>query len=221
MNIPLRNRLQKRAQRDVALLEDILIRVIYELDSTAEIHGGTAIWRCYGGKRFSKDIDVYMQSENGKGAFKNRITGAAEKYSATVLKVKDTGNLIFIELLLGDVYSEIDINCRKYYKKPVMKRYENLDGTFYDVLTLPVEELIREKIDAYNDRRYLTDLYDMKILVDSADAVKAKADLRKFIDRIRPPVNIRQEEERLKGLIYEGPIPSFKTLVDYIEAMIS
>ena len=41
MSLPLANRLKRRAQRDVALFEDVLVRIIYEIDSTAEIHG---IW---------------------------------------------------------------------------------------------------------------------------------------------------------------------------------
>ncbi len=221
MRIPLRNRLQMRSQRDVALFEDVLIRILYELDNTVEIHGGTAIWRCYGGRRFSKDIDVYIASNEKWALIKDGIKATAERYGAKVLKLKDTGNLIFIELLLGDIYSEIDVNYKKYYDSPVLKQYETLEGTFYDVLTLPPEILISEKIDAYTDRHYLTDLYDLKVLIDGMDQAKANQELKGFIKSIKPPKDIRQEEERLKGLIYEGPVPSFKSLVDYIRGKIT
>ncbi|MEM1546291.1 MAG: nucleotidyl transferase AbiEii/AbiGii toxin family protein [Candidatus Methanomethylicia archaeon] len=33
---------------------------IYNSFPEAVIHGGTAIWRCYGSNRFSEDVDVYL-----------------------------------------------------------------------------------------------------------------------------------------------------------------
>jgi predicted nucleotidyltransferase component of viral defense system len=214
------NRLRKREHRDIAMLEDVMIRVIYGLDSTTEIHGGTAIWRCYGGRRFSKDIDVYIASQEKWQELKERIKSAANKYGAEVIKLKDTGYLIYIELLMNDIYSEIDVNYKNYYKKPVIKQYENLDGSLYDVLTLPPEELIREKIVAYTDRKSLTDLYDIHILVDFVDA-GAIPQLKKFISSIKKPEEMKKEEERLKNLIFEGPVPSFGNIVTYIKDKIS
>ena len=144
MNIPLMNRLRKRAHRDVALLEDVMVKIIYGMDSTVEIHGGTAIWRCYGGRRFSKDIDIYVASQTKWQELKERIRDTAKDYGAEVIKLKDTGNLIYMELLMDGIYSEIDINYKAYYKNPVIRQYENLDGTFGEVLTLPPEALVLE-----------------------------------------------------------------------------
>ena len=221
MTIPLNNRLRKRAQRDVALFQDVLIRVIYEIDAAIEIHGGTVVWRCFGGRRFSKDIDVYLSPNQKRDELKERIESVASRYNAKVIKLKETGNRIFMELLLGDIYSEIDINYKKYYKSPVIRQYENLDGTFYDVLTPPVEVLITEKIDAYIDRKSITDLYDMRILVDYADKNKIELQMKKFISAIDEPVELKKEEMRLADLIFEGPVPTFESLVRYIEDKIS
>ncbi len=221
MNIPLMNRLRKRAQRDVAMFEDVLVRVMYEIDNTIEIHGGTAIWRCYGGRRFSKDIDIYVSSRENWQTLKEEINTVAGKYNAKVLKLKDTGNLMFIQLLMGDIYSEIDINYKSYYKDPVLGRYENLDGSFYDVLTLPPDVLIEEKIAAYNDRKSITDLYDIRILLDHADMKKVKSRLRNFISSLRPPDELSMEEARLGDFIYDGPVPSFKNLKEYIKGAIA
>jgi len=220
MNIPLINRLNKRSQRDIALLEDVLIRIIYEIDNTAEVHGGTAIWRCYGGRRFSKDIDIYIRSKEHLEAFRLRIQKTAQKYGTEVLKLKDTGNLIFMELLLGDIYSEIDINYKKYYADPVLKRYENTDGTFFEILTLPPEILIQEKIDAYKDREYITDLYDIGLLVDYADIGIVGLQLRQFMSSVNAPKDLEKEEMRLKTLIYEGPVPTFESLINSIRGRI-
>lgn len=214
MNIPLSNRLKMRSQYDVALLEDVLVRVIYGIDRTAEIHGGTAIWRCFGGRRFSKDIDIYLKSKDELEELKAKLPDTVERYGAKVLKFKDTGHLIYASLLMGDIHSEIDINYNKYYDNPEIKNYENLDGTFYEVLIPSPEALVVEKINAYNDRRFITDLYDMRILIDNVQIEKVKDSMRDFLSSIKSPE--KEEEKRLTGLIYEGPIPTFKSLVSYI-----
>lgn len=221
MKLPLINTIKKRDHRDVALFQDVLIRIIYEIDNTAEIHGGTAIWRCYGGKRFSKDIDIYISSKVKRQEFKKRITKTAEKYNAEVIKLKDTGNLLFIELLLDNIYSEIDINYKKYYDDPVIREYENIDGTVSEVLTLPPEILTVEKIEAYKDRKYITDLYDIRILVDYADIKPIKKQLENFVSTIEIPKNYKKAEAALGNLIYGGPIPTFKSMVNYIQRRIS
>lgn len=61
MQIPLEKRLRKRAQLEVALLQDEVIDLLYNIDSRLVLHGGTAIWRCYGGSRFSEDLDLYSR----------------------------------------------------------------------------------------------------------------------------------------------------------------
>lgn len=221
MRLPLINTIKKRDHRDVALFQDVLIRIIYEIDNTAEIHGGTVIWRCYGGKRFSKDIDIYISSKVKWQEFKRRITKTAEKYSAEVIKLKDTGNLLFIELLLDNIYSKIDINYKKYYDDPVIREYENIDGTVSEVLTLPPEILTVEKIEAYKDRKYITDLYDIRILVDYANIKPIKKQLENFVSTIEIPKNYKKAEAELGNLIYGGPIPTFKSMVNYIQRRIS
>lgn len=221
MKIPLSNRLKKRAQRDVALFQDVLIRIIYEIDPSIEIHGGTAIWRCFGGRRFSKDIDIYVSSQQKRDDLKEKIKSVALKYGVKIVKLKDTENLIFIELLMDGIYSEIDINYKKYSKEYAIRQYENIDGTLYDIITLPSEILIAEKIDAYSDRKSITDLYDMRILVDYADKNKIKTRMKTFLSSIKEPSDRKKEEARLADLIFEGPVPSFKALVDYLKDKIS
>ena len=38
--------------REKAKLEDVLIELLYSEYKSLTFHGGTAIWRCYGGNRF-------------------------------------------------------------------------------------------------------------------------------------------------------------------------
>ena len=64
--------------------------------------------------------------------------------------------------------------------------------------------------------RSITDLYDLRILVDFADIGEVRPQLKAFVSAIDVEKGMRKEEERLKDLIYEGPVPSFASLVEYI-----
>ena len=55
--IPLILKLKKQNHKELAEAQDIMIENIFDVDD-AVLHGGTAIWRCYKGKRFSEDIDI-------------------------------------------------------------------------------------------------------------------------------------------------------------------
>ncbi len=42
----------------MAMLQDTLIDLIYDtIQADATLYGGTAVWRCYNGNRFSEEID--------------------------------------------------------------------------------------------------------------------------------------------------------------------
>ena len=58
--IPLILRLKKAMHKEVAKAQDMVVEPLYRVFNGAVLHGGTAIWRCYNGNRFSEDIDVYI-----------------------------------------------------------------------------------------------------------------------------------------------------------------
>ena len=51
MDFPIIYRLRRKSQKELAELQDEVVDVVYTLLDNAVIHGGTAIWRCYGGKK--------------------------------------------------------------------------------------------------------------------------------------------------------------------------
>ena len=61
--IPLNLKLRKKEHKRIAYIQDILVEELYTLFPEAIIHGGTAIWRCYNGNRFSEDVDVYLSRD--------------------------------------------------------------------------------------------------------------------------------------------------------------
>ena len=60
MDLSISRFLKRREEIEIALLEDEIVAIILNITDKIALHGDTAVWRCYGGKRFSTDIDVYI-----------------------------------------------------------------------------------------------------------------------------------------------------------------
>jgi len=64
--IPLILRLKKESHKEIAKAQDLIVKELYKVFNDAVLHGGTAIWRCYNGNRFSEDVDVYIKKDEKK-----------------------------------------------------------------------------------------------------------------------------------------------------------
>jgi len=64
----------------------------------AALYGDTGIWRCYGGKRFSEDLDFYFPKDMKKIDI---LFSTLKKIGFKILKKKISEN---------SVYSELEIN---------------------------------------------------------------------------------------------------------------
>lgn len=208
MKLSLERRLKKKAHVDVARLQDELVSVAYELDNNAVLHGGTAIWRCYGGKRFSEDIDLYA----GAAGKWDEISQTISARGLEASKLKKTGNLLYAKVVNAGVEVRLEVNFA-VRKKGVLADYEKADGSFLQVLTLPPEELFLEKIAAYSNRRFARDLYDLAHLSPLVDEKIVCKEAKKFVANIAKPVDV----ENLKAIVYEGNIPSFEQLRGALE----
>jgi predicted nucleotidyltransferase component of viral defense system len=218
MRLPMLKVLKKREYRELALFQDTVVSVLYHVDSAVVLHGGTCIWRCFGGSRFSSDIDAYIPSRSSLEKIKTGILAAASDHDVRVDKIKDTGNLIFMAFSSGTAYLKVEMNYMKRDLRPVPTRFEKADGTYTEVLAPGPEDLILEKMAAYSDRRFIRDIYDMYVLSDYVEpSDKTKKAVIGFIDAVRPPVN----EDDLKALVYEGPVPSFKGMIEHIRGRFS
>lgn len=214
MKLPIIKLLKTRGYRELASFQDSVVDILYKVDNTVIMHGGTAIWRCYGGNRFSNDIDIYLSSSERLEEIKHSIKDMSSNYNVKVEKIKTTGNLIFIGLSLDDLYLKVEINYKKHGLTPIATRFENVDGTYTEILTLSCEDLILEKIAAYEDRLFARDIYDIYILVDHVlESDRIKNTVLKFLENIKRPVS----EPDLRTIIYTGPIPSFENMVKHIK----
>lgn len=207
MNIPLINKIPKESQRQIAVAQDSIIEEVYRVVPVAVFHGGTCIWRCYSGKRFSEDVDFYFPA-NAKieEIFKN-----LEKQGFRILKQRISTTSVYSELL----YNRTSVRLEGTFqtKKGVIIDYKKVDETIISIYGLTPEQLIHEKILAYGNRRKIRDLYDIFFLLKYADFTAVKNEIKQFIDAYKSPL----DETDLKTIIIEGLIPTAQDMIIYIK----
>lgn len=203
--IPLILKLKKESHKNIAAAQDLIIQEMYNVFNDAVLHGGTGIWRCYKGNRFSEDIDVYIKKDIKKIdlLFRN-----LEKKGFIIVKKKIGGNSLFSELQLNRAFVRFEALFKNV--KGSLKEYETADGNLITVYTLTPEEFINEKVDTYLKRLKIRDLYDIFFLLRYTDD---KNKLQLLIKEYKKPV----DEKELKVLILEGLIPDSEKMIDYIK----
>lgn len=213
MRIPIIKKLRKRQQVHVATLQDMLMEIVYKLVETPVLHGGTAVWRCYGGNRFSEDLDFYFKPDPD---FKARLTRVLPSYGMEMLKFKDTGNVLFSKI--GDGETEIRLESNHVMiKDSVIKDFEKVDGSPMTVHTLSEESLIKEKMAAYLDRKLIRDVYDVYHLSSMVDPALVQEEALEFLHDLPAPV----DPGVLKVLIISGAVPTFESMVRTIRSRLT
>ncbi len=224
--------LRDPAQVEKAKLEDILIEILYSRYTNLVFHGGTAIWRCYSGNRFSRDLDFYMKVKT--------VSEKMQEYRAVSKFLQENGFVIkekgysrsndtmhFIVELVG-TKMKIDINFK--YKKGIHADYSKIDESKIVVLSLSPVDLLEEKIVAYEDKLNdedgfkhpeAHDLYDMWYLVSlikKADHKTVKK-IKNLVAKIEnnPPSDISS----LDHLIITGLPPSFELMINRLKEWIN
>jgi len=207
--IPLILRLKKQAHKDIAKAQDLIVESIYEIFDKAVLHGGTAVWRCYSGNRFSEDIDAYIPRNLEKI---NLFFENLEKKGFVIEKKKIGECSLYSGLKLNRTFVRFEALFKNV--KGELKEYETIDGNLISVYTLLPEELIKEKINAYLARLKVRDIYDVFFLLKYVkDKDKIKKELGKLILNFKNPI----DEKELKVLITEGIIPNVEEIVRYIK----
>lgn len=207
--MPLIHRLKRQAHRDIAKAQDVIVEALYSVFSEAVIHGGTAIWRCYRGNRFSEDIDAYIPQD------KERVALFFEKLTQRGFQID--------KKKIGDVsiYSQLHLNRAAVRFEALFKNvnghlkdYETAEGNWITISTLTPEELIKEKVSAYLGRRKIRDLYDIFVLLRH---VHVPADVKKDISRLVTEYKDSIDEPELAVLILEGIVPTPAKMLEYIK----
>lgn len=207
--IPLILRLKKNSHKEIAKAQDLIVETLYNIFDNAVFHGGTSIWRCYKGNRFSEDIDMYLTRDFKKI---NEFFSLLEKKGFIIERKKITETSIFSTLK----FNRENVRFEAVFKKirGSLKEYETAEGNFLTVYALKPEELIKEKISAYLKRQKIRDLYDIFFLLRYVENLSSvKKELKEFIVKFENP----EDENNLKVLILEGLIPSKEKMLEYIK----
>jgi predicted nucleotidyltransferase component of viral defense system len=206
--IPLNQRLKRRQHIEIARLQDIAVETLYRVFPEAVMHGGTSIWRCYSGSRFSEDIDIYIEKDAEK--IEELFTQLrAAGFSIAKKRVKE--NSLYSKLVLNDTEIRLEAVFAKI--RGIVKEYETYEGMLLNIYTLLPEDLILEKISAYRKRRKVRDLYDIFFLLRHVtDPRKVMPKLKEFLVDFRRPL----DENELRILILVGISPRTGDMLDYI-----
>jgi predicted nucleotidyltransferase component of viral defense system len=209
---PLHRKMRKERHKKIAGAQDIIVETLYRVFPRAVLHGGTAIWRCYSGNRFSEDVDAYIEKDTKKI---NRFFEEMKKAGFEIIKKRMTENSLYSLLSFGGTEVRFEALLRR--AEGVMKEYETYEGILFNIFTLSPEQMITEKIGAYLNRRKIRDLYDIFFLLRYVtDAEKLKPNLKDLLRNFKEPV----DEKELKALILFGAIPTKEDIVEYLEGWV-
>ncbi len=210
--IPLALRLRKAAHREIAKAQDLAVEALYEAFNDAVIHGGTSIWRCYGGNRFSEDVDVYIPRDVKRA---ERLFELFGKKGFVVEKKRIKENSIYSLLRLNDTLVRFEALFRAVSGS--LKEYETAEGNFLTAYTLTPDELIREKAATYLKRQKVRDLYDVFFLLRHVrDISQVRDSLKELVAKFKEP----QDGEELKVLLYDGLVPDVPKMLAYIASKV-
>ena len=214
MELPIEKKLSDNVQIEMARLQDACMEAVYSLDQNAVLHGGTAIWRCYGGNRFSDDIDLYIRTDKEIAAIRNNLVFALNKYDITIAKTTTIERSSIFTIRKDAVQIKLEAGKNRNRLLPIEKNYEKANGTYMSILTLSPENFIFEKIEAYKSRRYVRDLYDIYHLANIArKGTRLSSAVCEFLDGAEKPV----DESNLTSIVYSGATPSFEGMVNSIK----
>jgi len=200
--------MRKERHKKIAEVQDTAVETLYRVFPRAVLHGGTAIWRCYSGNRFSEDIDVYIEKDVEKI---NRFFEELKKAGFEIIKKRMTENSLYSLLSFGG--TEVRFEALFRHAEGVVKEYETYEGILFNVFTLTPEQMTMEKIGAYLKRRKIRDLYDIFFLLRYvANVEKLKPNLRNLLRNFKEPI----DEGELKALILFGAIPTKEDIVEYL-----
>lgn len=203
-----------------ARLEDVLIELLYSRYPNLVFHGGTAIWRCYGGNRYSRDLDFYYKAKSPEEDSYKEVA-MFFKEAGFVIKSKSYSRATHTMQFLVEGSTKMKVDMNLNYKKGIATEYTKVDGSKIVVISLTPEELLNEKIDAYWDKLRSADrmrqpeaqdLYDIYFLTGIIERPSAasKKRLGKLIKEIgeREPEGIRS----LGHIMLHGIEPTFELM---------
>lgn len=206
--MPLQARLKREVHRKIAYAQDLIVKEVYSVLNNAVLHGGTGIWRCYKGKRFSEDLDFYFPKDMLKI---NLLFEHLEKVGFMIKKKKISETSVYSELELDRTLVRLEATFQKI--RGIICDYEMSDGNFMFIYSLTPEDFLIEKAKTYLKRFKIRDLWDVFFLLKSIENSKKIKELRILIKNYKNPI----DEGDLKIILLEGITPSADEMIEYIK----
>jgi len=207
--IPLVLKLRRKNHKKIAEAQDIVVKELYWVFNNAVLHGGTALWRCYGGNRFSEDVDIYIPEDTKKI---NLLFENFKKAGFEIEKKKIGKNSIYSSLVFNETRVRLEALFKKI--KGSLKEYLTSNGNFIACYTLTPEELLIEKVDTYLKRLKIRDLYDIFFLLRH---VKINDNIKKSLENLIKNFKKPVDEPDLQIIIIEGIVPSVESMLNRIK----
>ena len=208
VKIPLQVKLKRELHRKIAYAQDLIVKEVYSVFDKAVLHGGTAIWRCYNGRRFSEDLGFYLPKDKKKI---NVLFENLEKVGFKIEKKKISDNSIYSELELDGLLTRLEATFQNI--PGIICDYEMSDGNNISVYSLDPKSFVAEKSITYLKRFKVRDLWDVFFLLKIIDNAKEVKEVGNLIKNYKKPL----DEEDLKVTILEGIIPSANEMINYIQ----
>ncbi|MEK6894208.1 MAG: nucleotidyl transferase AbiEii/AbiGii toxin family protein [Nanoarchaeota archaeon] len=207
INIPLQARLKREVHRKIAYAQDLIAKEVYLVFDRAVLHGGTAIWRCYGGKRFSEDLDFYFPKDKKRieTLFEN-----LEKAGFNIIKKKISNSSVYSELEFDRTSVRLEATFQKV--SGTIHDYEMSDGNIISIYSLTAPEFLAEKSRTYLKRLKVRDLWDVFFLIKMINDPHSIKEIGELINNYKKPI----DESDLKVILLEGIVPSADEMIHYI-----
>ncbi len=207
MDIPIGSILRSE-KLAIAELQDLLIEIIYDyVQYDAVLYGGTAIWRCYNGSRFSEDIDIYV-----KASFLQKLELELQRQK---LKIVWRDPELNSNIRISDGVTEVLLEAKEDEPDNIMSQYMKVNGSSMTISILSSLDLAIRKMEAYSGRLYIRDMYDLVQLTNFIDKKDyyTRSKFKEFLNSVKEPV----DEHILESLIYKGFNKwTFRSMVDYL-----
>ncbi|MCW1294638.1 MAG: nucleotidyl transferase AbiEii/AbiGii toxin family protein, partial [Candidatus Parvarchaeum sp.] len=147
-----------------------------------------------------------------KEDFKVLLENELKKRGLILFKFRQTESTLFSQI--SDNNAKMSLEITRKNVKGTLKAYQKVNGNQIDVLTLRPEELLLEKMAAYNDRLKVRDIYDVYFLSRFVNDRNVKDSVKTYLSKIKKPV----DENDLKAIIYEGKVPTFEEMLEVLNA---
>ncbi len=158
--------------------QDLILFNIYKKTNLLVFKGGTALYKLYGLRRFSEDLDFSLINDfDIEKIISEAISNIKE---AKIKEIKKTKNSFFIKVGFQGIITDyntvrIDININNIIlEKFDVKSYvsDYIDINPFSIRALSLREIVAEKIHSLFTREKARDLYDLFFLLKFVEVDK-------------------------------------------------